>query len=146
MTLAIIRNRGGDCMPAAAPALRARTQYAPTTRTQARTFVLQARNSSSSPRNGFRGFPMAISPHSQLPEVNGAESSAILAEMIREAFPGLTTAERCRRAGVLLGIHPRNVRRLEAGETAGSALHFYRLMKRLGVDRTLEIIDRVTGR
>lgn len=103
----------------------------------------QAKVLSSSPIDNNRGYPMAFSPQTDLPEINGHEGAEILAEMIRAAFPGLTTAERCRRAGAYLDLHPRNVRRLEAGETRGDALHFYRLMKRIGLEQTLVIIEKV---
>lgn len=83
---------------------------------------------------------MAFSPHSL------DQTSAVIADMIREAFPGLSTAQRCQQAARLLDLHPRNVRRLEAGETRGTADHFLALMRRLGVDKTLQILERHNGR
>jgi hypothetical protein len=99
----------------------------------------------AAPRTDHRGFCVTKLSHNGRGPA-GDITGKILCDMIRELFPGLSTAERCKRAGQLLGLHQRHVRRLEAGETGGRARDFLVLMNRLGAERTLAIIERYSQR
>lgn len=110
-----------------------------------KTFSARAKILSGPVSEHHRGFQVAYlkeSTREAFPALRPKESRRIFAEMLRELLPQMSIEQRSVRAARILGVSPSTVRRLCAGETRVDAEHFLLLLRKLGVDRTIEIINR----
>lgn len=91
----------------------------------------------------YRGTPLSISFRKR---ADARAADTIFVQMLWAAFPARSENHLAEMAAPKLGVSPKTVRNWLRGNGDGKAKNFADLMKILGVDKTLEILEGVPDR